>query len=291
MALTTAWLTGLVGAALIAALNLRAPLALSDEVFLRQFAYRETTGTPTRGLRVVMNPDRLRRDLCATDWRYRLIPPGIFNQKRVLSGGWSPRTYTNALNGPIPFEVVFDNAAPWRPQASMQLPAAEFNRVLSQRMGDRLSSREDYVFGHYDLMQDPEFDALTISSETVPSAVPIQRRQLHVSATGSLRVRVEDGPLAIQSTANVKELAGTIDIDVLRDEAGLGFRHRVTIKVLRLSMDNVPPWLERVIAERLRDSMERSLNRKKKRERVSKRRYPTWIPLDIALTIRLSPDA
>jgi len=47
------------------------------------------------------------------------------------------------------------------------------------------------------------------------------------------------------------------------------------------------PWLERRLANTLRGSMERSPNKRRKREKMERHRLPSWLPLDVAVDVYL----
>jgi hypothetical protein len=48
------------------------------------------------------------------------------------------------------------------------------------------------------------------------------------------------------------------------------------------------PWLEKKFADDLKDSIERSLNKRKRRREFAKMRVPYWVPLDTDVDIGLT---
>jgi hypothetical protein len=109
-------------------------------------------------------------------------------------------------------------------------------------------------------------------------------------ATGRLRYRFEDGWFRARLTARVQELSITFILIPIAHSDGIGFDYQARIDKVDLQVDNMAPWLERRLAESVQNSLERSLNKKRKRERMAKNRWPLWMPMALSVYVEIVND-
>jgi len=102
---------------------------------------------------------------------------------------------------------------------------------------------------------------------------------------------VQDGWFRKTLRARVRALQLTWVLLPIVHQDGIGFDYRVRIETLDLSVDQMAPWLEKRLARSLRTSLERSLNRRKKRAKFARARLPRWLPIAADLDVRIDTPA
>jgi hypothetical protein len=288
-----AWHTGAAGWAAGRLLpRLLLPLRLSSGFLIETCGYERPFPELPAGAVLTVRPELV--DAAARSgsrWARRLIPPHTFRDGMHLSGSWTPPDDGLQPPRPVRLALHLDAAAP-RPRLEGSLPEREFNRLASHFLADDLEDKEEYLFGDYTLAYKPWFKEVEVLSD--PCAAPaseVQSRRLAIRTAGRVKLRMEDGPLKITAEGRVSRLAGTCTLSATNLPDGLRMAYRFDVQHLDMTIGNMPTWIEKQVAKKLRESMQRSLNREKKRARFAMRRWPHWLPLDLEVRLLLEPEA
>ncbi len=243
-----------------------------------QMAETEPPAVPARGLQITLCPEYLTRVLHASPFPAWLIPPGLLDPHTVIFARWKPSGHKAAQA--LPLILHLSHTAAQRPKIVFRLSAVELNTLLIDEFAEDWSDTGEYIFGHYDLNQRIWIHTLSVSSAPPPRDAPSDPVRFTALATGRLRYWFKDGPVSARITANVTALAVTVAFVPVRHSDGIGLDFSARVDDLVISVDNMAPWLERRLAARIRRSIEQSLNRRRRKERMAKHRLPDWLPLD-----------
>jgi hypothetical protein len=205
----------------------------------------------------------------------------------ALSGVWNPTDLELPGGIGLPLGMVVDDGAEPHPRLTGRYRVDDLNTLLREEFGEELSSEEEWFLGHYDLSYRLTFHNFHLRSATNAWPDPVVRHELLFDGTGEVRIKFEENLLDISVSGRVKELSGRIILEPIRDDDGVGLLYAVDVTDLDVSIDNLAPWGESRISSVLRRSLDKSLNRKRKRERAARKRFPDWVPLDTAVDIRL----
>ena len=144
----------------------------------------------------------------------------------------------------------------------------DLNALLKAELADDLHDTESYIFGTYDLNQRVEFRTLSVQSAETSQVLPDAPLRFLVRATGRLRYQFKDGIVGARVTAKVRTLSGRMEFTPVSHEDGVGLDYRCVVDALKISVDNMSPWLERKLAGELKESIERSQNKRRRRGSV-----------------------
>lgn len=266
------------------------PYSPHETVEITECRFKGSSDLPDTGIILTIHPDRLKENIEEAYPAARKLPPGILKNLTSLRGFWTPEDVDLSGVGKIPVSIVLDRGIGWRPHLSCSFPASDFNKMVATQFAGKLTKRREYFLGHYNMSYEPTFHTLDIHSEAEIPVEPIQRRRLLVNATGRVRFWFDDDLLKARATGKVKRLTGAFDIGIIRDDEGIGISYHADISELDLSVNNLAPWGEKWLAEDLRNSMDRSINKEKKRRRFAEKRFPAWIPLDLIVEFHLTRD-
>jgi len=187
----------------------------------------------------------------------------------------------------MPVRIVTDRRSV-QPKVRCILPLDVVNEYLaSDEVMDALSSKEEYFLGSYEIFYKIELDELRVFSDDRDLNPPVTRRDLKCEAKGKVRIKIIENIGRPSVEGKIRKLTGKISVDVGRDEKGVFFSYRADIDRISLNVDNVMGLADDVLAEKLRKSWEKSLNKEKKRVKFSARRFPEWIPVDIVFEAEL----
>jgi hypothetical protein len=262
------------------------PVDLGDGFTITRVAVEDRALAPVRGACLSFSPDLFRDVLRNVSPWFAFLPPGVIREDVVLHGVWLPEGAPPELA--LPLMISCNRKARRSPWFSFRFHVDDLNALLRVEMADDWHESEEYLFGHYDLNQRIWFRTLSIQSENAYRKHPNTPVKLYVHATGRMRYNVEDGIIDATITPDVKALDGLVQLTPVYHDDGIGFDYLSSIDSFKIAVDNMAPWLERKIAAELKSSMERSLNKRRKRERYSKIRMPLWVPLNVVVDIEIS---
>jgi len=283
------WQQGIVGGWLLChGLSRFLPLDLDDGLSITRISIEDCALVPDRGLLVSVSPRTFKRLLRQVSPLFVLLPPGVVDGV-VLHGQWLPEKAAPEFVFPIALSC--NQVSGISPRVVFRCPVDDLNRILDAELSDDLHDKESYIFGTYDVNQRIRFRTLSIQSEERPPGIMDAPFRFRVHATGSLRYRVKDGFIGVRVTAKVKALSGTMEFGPVIHENGVGLEYACVVDTLDIAVDNMAPWLERKVAENLRQSIERSQNKRRRREKYARLRLPLWVPLDSVVDIQVFEPA
>jgi len=281
------WVSGTFGKWILHyALPTALPRDLGDGLEISGISFERLSPVPERGVQVAISSSRLRSILRnAQPWTV-LLPPGIISDGVVIHGRWNSAKAAETPS--LPFRLFCDDSTGDHPRLTFRYPVDELNRLLRAELSDEMKKEEDWVFGTYDLNQKLTFRAFSLHSLDEPPRGQVIQREFRFSATGRIRYNFQDGPIDATVTAEVEELSGACTLIVARDENRITLGYNAEIKRLDLSAKNTPPWAERKLARKLRASLERSLNKRRKKQKLAALLVPDWVPLDLVVDIHIT---
>ena len=290
-ALVACWGTGLVGR-LVARVILPSllPVEVGDGLYVQAFDQGGAIPRPAKGVVLSIRCDRLHDMLRQASGWARLLPPGLFIDRTVLRGRWQPTDPALPGDGRLPFLLVVDDRIEYRPRLAGRFPAADLNALFRSEWDDKLTRERDWFLGSYQLGYKIYFDTFRLTSAKKDIHVAPGSIRYIYEATGDVRIIFEDNLVDATTKARVRTLAGWLDLHVARHPDGFGFAHEFKVNKLVGDIDNLAPWGDEKVSDRLRRSLERSMNRPKKREKLHRVRLPHWIPLDAEVDIQLTAD-
>ena len=121
--------------------------------------------------------------------------------------------------------------------------------------------RKHYFLGHYNVRYQLTLSNLVIESVDTDLPRHPDRRELNFTASGKLRLKFEENLFRATSTASVQDLKGSLIFEVLHDAHGIGARHHVAIRRLKLDFNDVNPILDDLTSDRIKRALEELLNR------------------------------
>jgi hypothetical protein len=283
------WFTGGIGLAARKLILPRfAPRKIGSSFMIYSFGKNERFDHQTRGITLMMSPRRARDILRgAFPVAGRYVPPGLLGDGFRGQCMWLPHGEKDSSMGMIPIWLVIDASAGYEPVLKGRMPVDEFNKYVVADMDESLSSREEWIFGHYDLIYQIDFTDMRILSDTGVD-LGENRRKLRLYADGRVRIKFDDDPISARTTAKVKELTAEIDMTFIPRDDKYALAYEAKVTELRLNVNNMLKWGDKKVAEKLRKSLEKSLNRKKNKERGMKLRIPEWAARDMIIDIQLS---
>ncbi len=283
-----AWFTGAIGLAVRKLVLPRlAPRKVGSSFMIYSFGQDQRFDHETRGIILMMNPDRAKEVLRgALPIASRYLPPGLFGDGFRGQCMWLPHGEKDSSMGMIPIWLVIDASVGYEPILKGRMPVDEVNKYLAEDMGNSLSSREEWVFGHYDLIYRITFEEMRILSD-MGAEMGDNRRKLRIYADGKVRIKFDDDPISARTTAKVKELTAEIDLTFVPRDDKYALAYEAKVTELRLNVNNMLKWGDDKVAEKLRKSLEKSMNRKKNKERGMKLRIPEWAARDMIIDIQL----
>jgi len=234
------------------------------------------------GIELRIHPDRVVRMLHGVSMWTMLAPSGIVPRECVLRGHWKPRDDTG--QEPVPVTVVIDTAFSPVPCLRARLPVGIINRKLEVQAERKWRKTREWFLGHYEEISRASFRYARISSETNRLGSPVHRT-LFFDAAGEYQLRLEDSLLKASSTAHVSQLSGAAEMDFRRSISGVEITYEARINSLKAAVDNLAPWAEVRVAENLRKSFEKSLNRQKNKDKLRGKHFAAWFPFDANVDI------
>ena len=287
--LAACWWSGLVGRALACYVLPRLfPIRERSGVEVTSLDCCGAGGLPGRGLTLTVSPGRV-ADLLRRAWPYhRLLPPGLVRDGLVLRGSVRPEDWPAEAGHTVPFAVVIDDATGDPPRLSLRCPRDELNALVKRELLFDLSKEREWALGTYDYRWVPVFETLTLYSEQPAGRGPIEERRFPFVATGRVRFRFEENLFDARATARVNRLSGHFLLRFRHAEDGLVLGYDAVVSELSANVHNLLPWGDEKASEALRRSMSRSLNRRRKQERMARKRFPAWLPLDIMVDVKLT---
>lgn len=223
----------------------------------------------------------------ATWW---LFPRGIIRDKVLISGRWSPSGLKMPDKSGMPLYISIDDSVGPHPKLSGRYPASGLNEVLKDEEAFNLRQTDEWALGAYELLYKITFDTAHIFSDTEVGSVPVEKRALNFDATGKVQLQFRETILNVSATADVLEFKGGYDVKFTPGDRGLILKYDARIDALRADVRNLAPWADEKISKELRRSLQKSMNRQKKKDQLAKQRFPSWLPTDILVDISVFSD-
>ena len=238
---------------------------------------------------LAVSEERLRQILREAYPASRYLPPGLLRTGMAIEGNILGKALDMPPEERIPFAVVLRDTAAGRPRFELRYPAHDLNSLTKELFGDDLREREEYLLGHYDLVYEIELSEFVLSSDD--GSMDAEERIFPFRARGKARVTLEENLVTVRATGSVSDLSGQVVLRPLREEDGIALTYDVDITNLDVNFHRVNSLLDSLGADKLRRSLERSLNKEKKKRKLAKRRLPGWVPLDLSIDVRLTVPA
>lgn len=241
---------------------------------------------PERGLRISIRPDQLKSLLKASSPLFAILPPGIITDSVTVKGSWVSEK--EGGEHVVPITINLSDETGVVPVIAFRYPIDDFNALLQAELAEDWRDEDEYFLGTYTRGQRIWFDSISIKSKPNLADLPDAPILFTIEAKGRLRYEVNDGPVGARITAKVKKLSGTIELIPEKHSKGVGFGFKTTVDALDLSVKKMAPWLEKKFAKDLKNSLERSMNKRRRRKEFAQMRVPYWVPLDINIDIELT---
>jgi hypothetical protein len=265
------------------------PVEIGDGLHIAGFEQGSVIPRPPKGVVLSLRNDRLLDMLReASPWT-RLLPPGVFSDGTSLRGHWQPSDPELPGDGRLPFLLVVDNRIGYRPRLEGRFPAEDLNALFRTEWDEKLMRERDWFLGHYGLGYMIYFKTFQLSSVGDYNSVNPGSIRFIYEATGDVRIIFEDNLVEASTKAKVRRLAGWLDLHVARHPDGVGFSHEFKVTELKGDINNLAPWGDRKVSDRLSRALEKSMNRSKKRRKMRRVRLPHWTPLDAEVDVQLTP--
>jgi hypothetical protein len=282
------WCSGLIGRGIATGLSLAAPFDMGDGLRINYLQFRTRPAVPARGVVVGMNKDRLDEMIDdALGWRRLFLPPGLIRGKMYLKGLWRPDEVSLPGDG-LPVLIAVDDGFGYVPTLWCRYPSSRFNDLLSDDTLLASSRTKEWMFGHYDLLNKKTFETLSLRTDPLRIGDPIDQRRIECLATGKIRYTFDDTIIGARSTADMRKLVIEVIFKFARSKRGIRISHVATITELDADFGNMAPMLDKSLSEKIRHSMEKSLNKEKNRKRIGSLCVPHWFPLDSMVDIQLT---
>jgi len=265
------------------------PIEISDFVVLDRLASGAPPPCPDFGVLLIISPERaeemINQAIPATRW----LPPGIAHDRVILHGSVKRAALDLPVETDLPLIVAVSCDIGRRPHLVCRIPATVMNTIFKEELEDDLASEEEHMFGEYRIIYRPTFTTFTLRSVEDYVPEPVTRRRFSFSATGNMRIKLDDKRVRITTDGRVSRLNGIIDVRVLYDHTGYGFWYDVDMRDLRINIENLQEWFDSSASEKLERTLEKALDRRKSKKKFMKKRIPHWVPVDIALDFQLTP--
>ena len=281
--LAVLWFSGLMGSAIT---RYVVPSFLpfeSHDVTVSGISFTGITGTNGPNVTLEISPARaMQLARKSVDFGWLIIPGGLFPDGMVVSGLYSSTNHSSL--GKVTFRLVVEDKID-RPKLTVRLPVQFLNDFISKDSGAKLTKKKEYALGSYERTYLPIFKTFRLwSADKHDNRFPITRNLMY-EATGKIKIKFEDGLLNLKATGNIKEFNGDVRMDFTRDMDGVILLHQFTVRKLRMSVENLLQWGEEKIADDLKRSMEKNMNKQKGREKIARIRLPVFAPYETEIDV------
>ncbi len=288
--LTLLWVSGHIGQMLTRwVVPPSLPLEISELVVLDRLSEGAPPACPAFGAMLIISPDRVESILSQVFPSTRWLPPGIIHDKVILHGFVRKAALDFQLDDDVPLIIAVDKNIGHRPRLVCRVPAPVLNRLFREELEDDLASEEEHLFGEYRIIYRPTFKTFDIRSVEDYVPEPVTRRRFSFSATGDLRIKLDDKAVRITTDGRVRDFRGIVDVRVIYDHDGYRFWYDVDMQRLRVNIENLQNMFDRKTSKKLERSLEKSLDRRKSKVKLLKKKAPHWVPVDLALDFQLTP--
>jgi hypothetical protein len=188
----------------------------------------------------------------------------------------------------IPISICCNEDAGMFAQVVFRYPFDELNTLLLAELAEDWRDKDEYFLGTYTRNQRIWFNSLKVKSAMQSDAEGGAPLVFDIHASGRLRYMVEDCVFGARITAKVKQLDGEVRLTPELHKHGVGFKFDGVINHLKISVNNMAPWLEHKLERDLRHSLEHSLNKRKRVRKFARMRLPYWVPLDTVFDVELT---
>ncbi|MFO7870005.1 MAG: hypothetical protein R6V03_01055 [Kiritimatiellia bacterium] len=255
------------------------------EVTVTAIRRRKASESLKRGLSLRIEPERLMEIITAAYPAAAALPRKLVEKGLCVDGYWRPGEFSLPGGESIPLKLILEDTRNG-PVLEGRLPVEEVNRSLETELVEKLRRKKKWFLGHYEVVYEPEFVTFALRSQSGPVLTPVTSRKFFFEASGRVKIWFEDSLIAARKTADVKNLFGTINVKVVREDSRTRLSYEAVVDILEADLHDTPPWLERDLIDDLRESLEKSLNRDKNRKRVESLPIPEWAPMDLAVNLR-----
>ncbi len=238
------------------------------------------------GIQLTVSPAWSRHVLRASPVPRFLLPPGLLTDGLMTSGS----VFFSQPDGQdylVPFFLQVRDDVGLIPNLNVRFPATSLNLLLDDAFADDWTERGEYLLGSYDLEQRIRFDNIRIWTVDTDAVRPLYPMVFRATATGELRYRFQDGWFRARVSARVRELTVSFVMIPVAHPDGIGLDYRARVETLDIRVRRMPRWVERRLARAVRSSLQRSLNHRRKRERLARQRLPLWLPMALSVDIEI----
>ena len=242
---------------------------------------------PATGIVLRVNAPRLKKLAHeALGWKAHAIPPGTIPERLSVAGSIRVLLDDEAAEVWLPFVVTIQPETP-HPHLSVRLPSDLVNQaLLYEGSFAHKDKRKKYALGHYNIIHSLRFDTATLHSAP-DGKRPITFRKIDGYATGEVRFKLKENLFRARTTARVRRMNLKCDLDFSRYVDGIGLSYKITIPKLDADINNLAPMFEGRPVEAIRKALEDSIARPRNLEKLSRKRLPSYIPLDLEIDIEV----
>jgi len=264
------------------------PFDISELIVLDRLEEGTPPACPDFGALLIISPERVEEILSQAVPGTRWLPPGLLHDKVILHGIVNRAALDIPLDEDIPLIVAVDRNIGRRPRLVCRVPATVVNRIFRENLEDDLASKDEHLFGEYRIIYRPTFKTFDLRSVEDYVPEPVTWRRFTFSATGAIRIKLDDKAVRITTDGRIREFRGRVDVRVVYDHNGYGFWYDGDVQELRIDIEDLQNMLDRKSSEKLERTLEKSLDRRKSKVKLLKKRVPHWVPVDLAVDFRLT---
>ena len=220
-----------------------------------------------------------------------LIPPGLIPENYTIRGVTNFWLDEDLESIELPITINITSASE-NPHLAVTLPSDLVNEALDfEGSFTNRKKRRKYFLGHYETILWIHFDTVSLASEVPQRELrrPITFRRIEGNATGKVKFRIKENIGSVSTTAKIKKMELRCDLDFRQYSDGLAIAYNITIPALDADIKNLARIFESSPTEVLRKRLEKALSRPSKLERMSRKRFPPNLPLDLGLEIEVVP--
>ncbi len=242
---------------------------------------------PTTGMVLRVNASRLKQMAHeALGWKAYAIPPGMIPERLSIVGSMRVLLDDEATETWLPFVLTIQPETP-HPNLSVRLPSDMVNQaLLYEGSFAHKDKRKQYLLGHYNIIHSLRFDTATLHSAP-DGKRPITFRKIDGYATGEVRFKLKENFFSARMTARVRRMDLKCDLDFRHYVDGIALSYKITIPKLNADINNLAPMFESGPIEAVRKALEDSIARPRNLEKLSRKRLPHYIPLDLEIDIEV----
>ncbi len=242
---------------------------------------------PATGIVLRVNAPRLKKLAYeALGWKAYAIPPGTIPERFAVTGSIRVLLDDEAAEAWVPFVLNIQSVTS-HPHLSVRLPSDLVNQaLLYEGSFAHKDKKKKYALGHYNIIHSLRFDTATLHSAP-DGKRPITFRKIDGYATGEVRFKLKENLFRARTSARVRRMDLKCDLDFRRYVDGIALSYKITIPKLDANISNLASMFESGPIEAIRKALEDSIARPRNLEKLSRKRLPHYIPLDLEIDIEV----